>query len=212
MITKPPGSGGRIDEHSVKEQLLYEVHDPSAYLTPDVVADIGSATVRQLGADRVQLHGVRGHARTGTLKVNVCHENGWLAEAEISYAGPRAEARARLAADVLRERLHGLGALRVDLIGVSSIFGDDAGRRLADQPAGDARDVRLRVALNHDDRAAAERLPRELTALYTCGPAGGGGVRTALRARLGTLSCLVPRASVVAGFELLAPADAGAAA
>ena len=209
IITKPPGSGGRIDEHSVKEQLLYEVHDPSAYLTPDVVADIGDATVRQLAPDRVQLRGVRGHPRTGTLKVNVCHENGWLAEGEISYAGPRAEARARLAGDVLRERLQGLGPLRIDLIGVSSVFGDDAGRRLADMPAGDARDVRLRVALNHDDRAAAERLPRELTALYTCGPAGGGGVRTALRARLGTVSCLVPRQAIAAGFEFID--DAGAA-
>ena len=127
VITKPPGSGGRIDEHTVKEQLLYEVHDPAAYLTPDVVADISQATVQQLGADRVQLRGVRGHARPASLKVNVCHENGWLAEGEISYAGPRAEARARLAAEVLRERLQGLGPLRVDLIGVSSVLGDDAG-------------------------------------------------------------------------------------
>ena len=99
--------------------------------------------------------------------------------------------------------------MRIDLIGVSSVFGDDAGRRLADMPAGDARDVRLRVALNHDDRAAAERLPRELTALYTCGPAGGGGVRTALRARLGTVSCLVPRQAIAAGFEFID--DAGVA-
>ena len=210
VITKPPGSGGRIDEHSVKEQLLYEVHDPTAYLTPDVVADIGNATVLQQGPDRVQLHGVRGHARTGTLKVNVCHENGWLAEGEISYAGPRAEARARLAAEVLRERLQGLGPLRFDLIGVASIFGDDAGRWLADTPPGGARDVRLRVALNHEERTAAERLPREVTALYTCGPAGGGGVRTALRPRLGTVSCLVPREAIAAGFEFIDDAGADA--
>ena len=100
--------------------------------------------------------------------------------------GAGAEARARLAADILRERLRGGGPLRVDLIGVASILGDDAGGWLADQPAGDARDVRLRVALNHADRAVAERVGREVTALYTCGPAGGGGVRTQLRARLGT--------------------------
>ena len=88
-----------------------------------MVADTSQATVQQLGADRVQLRGVRGHARPASLKVNVCHENGWLAEGEISYAGPRAEARARLAAEVLRERLHGLGPLRIDLIGVSSVLG-----------------------------------------------------------------------------------------
>ena len=95
-IAKPPGSGGRIDVHTVKEHLVYEVHDPRAYLTPDVTADIGTAQVEQVGADRVRLSGVRGHARPDTLKVNICHETGWFAEGEISYAGARAEARARL--------------------------------------------------------------------------------------------------------------------
>jgi hypothetical protein len=195
-ITKPPSTGGRIDAHTVKEQLLYEVHDPRAYLTPDVVADIGDAQVTELGPDRVRLTGVRGHARPATLKVNLCHETGWLAEGEISYAGARAEARARLAAEILRERLQGLGPLRADLIGVASVLGDDAGRWLAAQPRGDARDVRLRVALNHAERCGAERLVREVTALYTCGPAGGGGVRTSLRTRLGTVSCSVAREQV----------------
>jgi hypothetical protein len=207
-ITKPPGTGGRIDVHTVKEQLLYEVHDPRAYLTPDVVADIGAAEVCELGPDRVRLSGVRGHARPATLKVNVCHETGWLAEGEISYAGARAEARARLAAQVLRERLQGLGPLRADLIGVTSVFGDDAGQWLGDQPPGDARDVRLRVALRHVDKTSAERLPREVTALYTCGPAGGGGVRTALRARLGTVSCQVPRERVRATFRFVTETSA----
>ena len=105
-ITKAAGTGGRIDAHTVKEQLLYEVHDPAAYLTPDVVADIcAGARRRARAATASRLDGVRGHPRPATLKVNVCHEDGWLAEGEISYAGPRAEARARLAAEVLRERL-----------------------------------------------------------------------------------------------------------
>ncbi len=203
IISKAPGTGGRIDVHTVKEQLLYEVHDPGAYLTPDVVADITDADVVELGPDRVKLSGVRGHARPSSLKVNMCHETGWLAEGEISYAGVRAEARARLAADVLRQRLEGLGPLRVDLIGVASIFGDDSGRWLDAQPPGEARDVRLRVALKHADRTKAERLLREVTALYCCGPAGGGGVRTALRPRLGTVSCLVPRESVPARHRFI---------
>ena len=201
-ITKPPGTGGRIDSHTVKEQLLYEVHDPAAYLTPDVVADLSEARVVALGPDRVRVAGVRGHPRPATLKVNVFCEQGWFAEGEISYAGPRAEARARLAAQVLRERLGAL-ALRVDLIGVASILGDDAGAYLSMQAQGVARDVRLRVAAVHDDKAAAERLPREVTALYTCGPAGGGGVRTALRQRLSTRSCFVPRDGVPARFALM---------
>lgn len=198
IVSKPPGTGGCIDRHCVLEQLLYEIHDPRAYITPDVVADMGSATVTQLGPDRVRLAGVRGHPRPRELKVNVCYENGWLAEGEISYAGARAEARARLAADILRQRLAGLGTLRVDLIGVISVFGDDAGAELGRLTPGHARDVRLRVALSHDDKRAAERLTREVTALYTCGPAGGGGVRTSLRPRLGLQSCMVSRDRVPA--------------
>jgi hypothetical protein len=210
-IGKPLGSGGRIDEHTVKEQLLYEVHDPAAYLTPDVVADISAAEVRADGRDRVRLTGVRGHARPAALKVNVCHETGWLGEGEISYAGARAEGRARLAADVLRERLAGLGTLRVDLIGVSSVFADDGGRWLQGVPEGGGRDVRLRAALNHAERAGAERLAREVNALYTCGPAGGGGVRTALRPRLGTVSCLLPRRIVPATHRFIDSLPAPAA-
>lgn len=204
IVGKADGTGGLVSEATVKEQLLYEVHDPAAYLTPDVVADIAGAEVKRLpGADdRVALSGVRGHARPSHYKVNVCHEGGWLAEGEISYAGPRAEARARLAAEVLRQRLPGL-ALRVDLIGALSILGDDAGRMLADTPDAGLRDVRLRVAATHADRGQAERLAREVTALYTCGPSGGGGVRTALTPRLNTLSCLLPRAAVPVRFELL---------
>src|SRR5439155_86736 len=94
-ITKPAGTGGRIDERTMKEQLLYELHDPAAYLTPDVVADITQARVLRVGDATVRLEGVRGHARPATLKVNVCSETGWFAEGEISYAGARAEARAR---------------------------------------------------------------------------------------------------------------------
>ena len=201
-IGKSEGTGGFVNEATVKEQLLYEVHDPAAYLTPDVVADIAEASVSVVGADRVALAGVRGHARPTHYKVNVCHEGGWLAEGEISYAGARAEARARLAAAVLRERLPALD-LRVDLIGAVSILADDTGRMLAATPDAGVRDVRLRVAATHHDRAVAETLGREVTALYTCGPAGGGGVRCSLTPRLNTISCLVPRDAVPVGFEMI---------
>jgi hypothetical protein len=201
-ISKADGTGGCVTRRTVTEQLLYEVHDPAAYLTPDVTADISDAQLADVGPNRVRLSGVRGHERPARLKVNVCHEDGWLAEGEISYAGPGAEGRARLAADVLRRRLAGL-QLRVDLIGTTSVFADDAGRMLSAQPAGDSRDVRLRVAASHQDKSAAERLAREVTALYTCGPAGGGGVRTSVRARLDTLSCFVPREAVRATFDLV---------
>lgn len=213
-LSKPAGTGGRIDLHTVKEQLLYEIDNPAAYITPDVVADITTAQVTQLGPDRVQLSGVQGHPRPSHLKVNLCHENGWLAEAEISYAGARAEARARLAAAVVRERLPHL-ALRVDLIGVCSLWADDAGEALAALPNQGCTDVRLRMATSHADKTTAEQLLREVTALYTCGPAGGGGVRTALRPRLGLVSCLLPREGIPSRFEMrppLQPLPEGAAA
>jgi len=142
------------------------------------------------------------------LKVNLCHENGWFAEGEISYAGPRAEGRARLAADILRERLP-LLKLRVDLIGVSSIWADDAGAVQAALPDAGHTDVRLRIAASHEDKAVAEQLLREVNALYTCGPAGGGGVRTGLRPRLGLVSCLLPQASVSSRFDMWQSAAIG---
>ena len=198
VSTKADHTGGCVDTRTVTEQLLYEVHDPAAYLTPDVIADITQVTLASDGADRIAVHGVRGHPAPPTLKATVCFEGGWLGEGEISYAGPNAAARAKLAADIVRQRVrqHGLAhlPLRCDIVGVTSVFADDAGGWWqAHPPACDASDVRLRVAAAADSRADAEAVTREVLALYTCGPAGGGGVRTSITPRLGSDSCFVPR-------------------
>lgn len=192
-ISKAAQTGGIVSEQTVKEQLLYEVHDPAAYLTPDVSADISRVRVTRSAADVIRVDQVTGHARPDTLKVNICYHGGWLAEAEISYAGIQAEARARLAAETVQKRLGTQLKLRIDLIGSSSIFGDDQGQYMRMQAPGHARDIRLRVAGAHPQKEIAERVLREVTALYTCGPAGGGGVRTSLRPRLNSVSSLVPR-------------------
>jgi hypothetical protein len=196
IVTKAAGTGGRISAASV-------IHDPCAYLTPDVVADIGEAQVRELGPDEVMLSGVRGHARTDTLKANVFFDNGWLGEAEISYAGPNARARAELAIDIVRKRLEGKMEMRFDMIGLVSIMGDDAGRLLSQAPDGGLPDVRVRVAGRHHQEAMIDLLHQEVTALWTGGPAGGGGVRVAKRPRLLLRSCLVPREQLPASFRLL---------
>ena len=203
VVTKADDTGGLVDVRTVKEQLLYEVHDPAAYLTPDVVADVTHAHVTQAGPNRVRLSGVRGHPRTATLKALAYFEGGWLGEAEISYAGPNAEARARLAMDIVARRMGPSIELRFDLIGVFSILGDDAGRMLAEKPSSDARDVRLRAAARHDDPREIDRLLREVYSLWLCGPAGGGGVRVAKRQRLSSVGCLVPRELVPARFHFL---------
>lgn len=198
VVTKAARTGGCVTRRTVTEQLLYEVHDPAAYLTPDVVADISEAELVEAGPDRIEVRGVRGHPAPPTLKATVCHEGGWLAEGEISYAGPNATARARLAGEIVRERLRKLELghlpLRCDLIGVASVFADDAGRWW-ERPMqdNDAQDVRLRVASAAATRVDAEAVAREVLALYTCGPAGGGGVRTHVTPRLASDSCYVPR-------------------
>ena len=203
ILGKADDTGGMVDIRTVKEQLLYEVHDPAAYLTPDVVADITQVRLVQIGPDRVRMSGVRGHPRPPTLKALAYFEGGWLGEAEMSYAGPNAEARARLAMEVVRKRMGPDIELRFDLIGVLSIHGDDAGRMLADQPHGDSRDVRLRAAVRHDDQNEIDRLMREVYSLWLCGPAGGGGHRSAKRQRLSNVACLVPRESVPARWQFL---------
>lgn len=202
-LGKARDTGGRVDARTVKEQLLYEVHDPAAYLTPDVIADISGVKVTEVGENYVHIDGIRGHARPDMLKANIFLRGGWLAEAEISYAGLQAEARARLAAEVLHKRLGDALRLRVDLIGVMSILADDAGEMLAVKRPGNARDVRLRVAAVHDDRNVAQRLLREMNALYTCGPAGGGGVRTSIKPRLSNVSALIPRELAPASWSFL---------
>ncbi len=157
----------------------------------------------KLGPNRVRLSGVRGHPRTPTLKANVFFDGGWFGEAEISYAGPNAEARARLAMDVMQKRCGRDLVLRFDLIGIMSVLGDDANRLLAQAPVNGATDVRLRIAGKHEDVKVIDRLLREVTALWTGGPAGGGGVRVNKRQRLSLASCLVPREQVPASFSFV---------
>ncbi len=200
VITKANATGGLVNARTVKEQLLYELHDPAAYLTPDVVADISEAEVNQVGPNRVAVTGVRGHQRPETLKATVCFAGGWLGEAEISYAGPNAEARARLAAEIIKKRISDVLSLRFDLIGALSVFGDDGGNALDQLASTDSRDVRLRVAGIHANRQQVEQLTREVMALYTCGPAGGGGIRSTITQRLNSVSCFVPRELVPASF------------
>ena len=194
VITKPAGTGGVVDRLTVVEQLLYEIHDPSAYLAPDVVLDLTDVEVAEIGEDRVRVSGARGGPAPETLKATVCFDSGLLGEAEISYAGPNAPARAQLAADVVRQRLRKRAPqldVRIDAIGVLSVLG--AGQGPADLRAAQANDVRLRFAAQSDDAAQIEMLLDEVEALYCAGPAGGAGVRRRITPRLASASCLIER-------------------
>jgi hypothetical protein len=196
VITKPEGTGGLVDQRTVKEQLLYEIHDPAAYLTPDVTLDITEVGLADAGPNRVAVSGARGKPAPARLKATAGFAGDWLGEAEISYAGPNAFARARLAAEIIGKRLilRGLDLRRrIDLIGATSAFDDDDGALR--EPLADLanEDLRVRLAVSSEDKTKVEQALQEVTALYCCGPAGGGGVRTRLQARICTLSYLVPR-------------------
>lgn len=203
VITKPRGTGGVVELRNVKEQLLYEVHDPSAYLTPDVVADITNADLIEIGPDRVRLSGVKGSQRPPTLKALGWFQGGWLGEAEISYAGPGAEARARLAVDIIRQRMGASIDLRFDLIGSCSVFGDDRGKHFSTIEERGFEDVRVRAAGRHREVVEIDRLLREVYSLWLCGPAGGAGVRTAKRQRLTNAVFYVDRNDAPASYELV---------
>lgn len=207
VIGKPEGTGGRVDRLTVIEQLLYEIHDPSAYLAPDVVLDVTDVGVAEIGLDRVRVTGARGKPAPPTLKATVCIEGGTLGEAEISYAGPNAAARARLAAEIIAERMKkrapGL-RIRMDAIGMVSVFGDNGGAFSSLRNSA-PEDVRLRFAAQSPNVAEVELLLDEVEALYCAGPAGGAGVRRRLTPRLSSASCLIerkfaqPRVSMIGG-------------
>lgn len=192
-LTKVEGSGGVITRATCTEQLLYEIQDPAAYLTPDVVADFSHVTIEENGKDQVRVSSGRGTARPETLKVSVGYHDGYAGEAQISYAGPGAVARARLARDILAERLkdHALSELQIDFIGMNAIHGDRLSQRSCEP-----YEIRLRAAGRAATMKAAAMIPREVEALYTNGPAGGGGVAGSTRETIAMLSTLIPRDAV----------------
>jgi hypothetical protein len=202
VVTKVPHAGGRVTEATCKEQLIYEIHDPARYLQPDVVADFTQVRVQEEAPDRVRVTGGRGTPRTETLKVSVAYVDGYIGEGQISYGGPGALARARLALDVVRERLQFTGVktseLRFDLIGVNALYGETAGRR-----GGEPYEVRARVVGRTASVEQAMLIGNEVETLYTNGPAGGGGVTKSTREVLAVQSVLLPRTDVKPAFEFV---------
>ncbi len=194
VVTKLPGTGGRVDRLSCTAQLLYELEDPRRYLQPDVVADFSAVQLREQGPDRVEVRGASGTPRPEALKVTLGYRDGFIGEGQISYAGPGARARGELALSILRHRLavRGLDELehRAELIGVNAMHGPWLG---ADR---EPYEVRVRLAVRTPDRAAAERVGQEVEALYLNGPGGGGGVTQSVREVVAAASALIPREAV----------------
>jgi len=196
-IAKPLG-GGILTTATVTEQLLYEIHDPARYLTPDVVMDISGVSMQQSGKNEVTLTGCVGHARPDWLKTLTCVDEGWIGEGEISYMGDTCLDRAQMARSILKQRLENIAPSadpHFDIIG--SMYDE------TESNAGRPRDVRLRMAVASDDRHQVQALLNEVEALYLNGPAGGGGIRLNISARTATVSGAVRQNEAVSrGFLL----------
>jgi hypothetical protein len=194
IISKPPNSGGMISVATCTEQILHEVHDVSRYLSPDLVLDVRELTFEQVGPDQVEMKGAKGSPPTDTYKAVCGVQAGWIAEGEITFPGPGCVRKAEITAEMVKSRLRRAGAeleeLRVDLIGLNSIFGP-----MSVPPAEEPPEVRLRIAGRSRDKGAAAQLEIECEDMWF-GPIGGGGVRTVLRPVLAMYSTLIPRDKV----------------
>jgi hypothetical protein len=200
VLTKVAGSGGAMSIAACKEQLLYEILDPRAYEQADVIANFSGVHFEKIGPDRIRVDGGTGRPASGQLKVSIGHDDGFIGEGQISYAGPGAAQRARMAIDIVRERLALTGAavteLREELLGIDSVD-------FTAGPRTEPREVRARVAGRAADAATAAAIGAEVEALYTNGPAGGGGASRSVRPVVAVASALIPAALVTPRVEMV---------
>jgi len=195
ILTKLAEAGGMVTPETVKEQIVYEIHDPCHYLTPDVIADFSQVVVNEVAPNKVQVSGAGGNARSGYYKASIGYRDGFLVEGEISYGGSGANLRAQLAREIVEQRLAMLGVpvqeLRIDYIGVNALYKDALSQAITEHWQ-DLPEVRLRVAARTATRADAVHIGNEVEALYTNGPAGGGGVRVHITEVVAIASILIP--------------------
>ncbi len=203
-ITKHPGTGGLVNSHVVKEQLLYELGDPKNYITPDCVADFTSIRLEDVGPDRVRVSGIRGRPRPPSLKLSISYTAGWKAIGTLVYSWPQAFAKAEAADAIVRERVRQLG-LTFDEI-YTEYFGLNACLGPAAPPNPDPPEVQLRIGVRGPDRKAVDRFTRELVPLVLNGPPGATGYgegRPAVREVVAYWSALIPREEIETRVELV---------
>jgi len=196
VLTKPPGTGGRVDLKSVKEQFLYEIHDPTNYITPDVVCDLTTTRLEQVGENRVRVSGTTGRPSPPTLKALLGYADGWMGEGYISFSWPKAYSKARRAAEIIRARLEMQGVrpeeIHEEYIGINSLWG-----ALAPEPVDEdtINEVRLRMAIRTRCRRDCEVLAREFPPLLLSGPPTASAVAGTPQPRelMGLWSTLIPR-------------------
>src|SRR6266478_5243466 len=198
VITKAPGTGGRVNFDTLREQLLYEVHDPRHYLTPDVDVDMTTLRMEEIGPDEVRVTGATGRPAPEMLKIVAGYEDGVMGQAMMGYAWPDALAKARAAAQIIQQQMVEVGLKAektvIEYMGYNSIHGP-----LADpMRAGDLNEVYLRIAVRCTDKKEAAKLGRLFPPLALSGPPfiGGAGGMIEPRGLLGIWPALVPRSII----------------
>jgi len=174
IITKPEETGGLVSSATVKEELLYEIGDPTSYITPDVIADFSQVYIEDAGVNKVKVSGAKGTPPPETLKVSIGYADGFKAFAEISYAWPKALKKAKIADKILRERFKIIELeaeeIWTEFIGYNSILGP-----ISEKEALEPEEVRLRIGIRTKSLAEAQKLAPEVPCLVTCGPPNGSG-------------------------------------
>ena len=205
IITKHDGTGGRVNVQSVKEQLLYEMGDPKAYITPDVVADFSSINLAPDGTDRVRVFGITGNPKTEFYKVSIAYSAGWKAVGTLVYAWPEAYEKAKAAERVLRERLDRLGlkfdVILTEFVGVNATHG-----HLAGEPASDIPEVQMRFGVRGQSKADVERFTKELAPLILTGPpavTGFAGGRPKVEEIMAYFPALIPKSLIETKVEVI---------
>jgi hypothetical protein len=203
-ITKHHGTGGRVNTHVVKEQLLYELGDPKKYITPDCIADFTSIRLREDGPNRVRVSDIQGRPRTDTLKLSISYADGYKALGTLVYSWPQALEKAQAADRIVRARLEQLG-LRFDEV-FTEFFGVNACHGPAAPPMPDPAEVQIRMGVRGQDRKAVDRFTRELIPLVLNGPPTGTGYgdgRPAVREIVAYWPALVPRDEIRTMVEVV---------
>ncbi|HYO63647.1 MAG TPA: acyclic terpene utilization AtuA family protein [Pyrinomonadaceae bacterium] len=205
VVTKHEGTGGRVSVPSVKEQLVYEMGDPAAYITPDCVADFTTIRLAEDGPDRVRVHGIKGRPATEFYKVSISYSAGYKAVGTLVYAWPDAYAKARAADQVLRARLERLG-LKFDLILTEFVGASATHGPLAGEPPADIPEVQLRVGVRGADRKAVERFTKEIAPLILTGPpavTGFAGGRPKVEEIVAYWPALIPKREIQTRVEVM---------
>ncbi|MDW5443996.1 acyclic terpene utilization AtuA family protein [Polaromonas sp. SM01] len=174
VITKAPGTGGRINFDTVRQQLLYEVHNPNAYFSPDVVLDLSTVQLDDLGQDRVRLSGATGHPRTDQLKVVGGYRDGFKAEVTWGFSWPDAYEKALAAVEMVKSQLADKQvpheALFIEFPGLNSAHGALAPLP-EPQALADLNEVWVRMVLRTQVKAAADGFGRLFPWMGLSGPA-----------------------------------------